>query len=145
MTLFLPRDGSGFVSLNDGAVALRRILIPIDHDPAPQAALEKALLLARGLGCAAGALRLVHVGPPRSAPVIDPPGRPGWSYEVIVRQGDVLEEILRTEHDWQPELMVLATHGHLDFLDALRGSTTERLLRRARCPVLAVPAFNEFH
>ena len=144
MTLFLPHDGSGFVSLNDGAVALRKILIPIDHDPAPQAALEKTLLLARGLGCVAGALRLVHVGPPRSAPVIDLPGQPGWAYEVIVRQGDVLEEILRTEHDWQPELMVLATHGHLDFLDALRGSTTERVLRRARCPVLAVPAFAGF-
>lgn len=145
MTLFLPRAGTGFISLHDGAVTLSKILIPIDHDPAPQAALEKALLLARGLGCVAGALRLLHVGSPRSAPVIDPSGQPGWSYEVIVRQGDVLEEILRVEHDWQPELIVLATHGHLDFLDALRGSTTERVLRRVRCPVLAVPAFNVFH
>jgi nucleotide-binding universal stress UspA family protein len=35
--------------------------------------------------------------------------------------------------------MVLATQGHLDFLDAVRGSTTERVLRNVRCPVLAVP------
>jgi nucleotide-binding universal stress UspA family protein len=35
---------------------------------------------------------------------------------------------------------VLATQGHMDFLDALRGSTTERVLRGAHCPVLAVPA-----
>ena len=34
----------------------------------------------------------------------------------------------------------MATQGHLDFLDALRGSTAERVLRGARCAVLAVPA-----
>jgi nucleotide-binding universal stress UspA family protein len=34
----------------------------------------------------------------------------------------------------------MATAGHADVLDALRGSTTERVLRLARCPVLAVPA-----
>jgi len=36
--------------------------------------------------------------------------------------------------------MVLATQVHLDFFDALRGSTTERVLRGAGCPVLAIPA-----
>jgi nucleotide-binding universal stress UspA family protein len=140
MTLFLPREGRGFVSPNDGAVALKKILIPIDYNPHPQAALKKALLLARGLGCIAGALRLVHVGPHGSAPVVDPPPQPGWSYDVVVRQGDVLEEILKTEQDWHPDLMVLATQGHLGFVDALRGSTTERVVRAAHCPVLAVPA-----
>jgi nucleotide-binding universal stress UspA family protein len=35
--------------------------------------------------------------------------------------------------------MVLATEGHLDFVDALRGSTTERVVRGSQCPVLAVP------
>jgi nucleotide-binding universal stress UspA family protein len=33
----------------------------------------------------------------------------------------------------------MATEGHQGFLDALRGSTTERVLRGALCPVLAVP------
>jgi len=37
-------------------------------------------------------------------------------------------------------LIVMATEGHRDFLDALRGSTTERVLRAADCAVLAVPA-----
>ena len=49
MTLFVPRNGRGFVSLKDGSLALKKILIPIDRDPHPQIALEKALLLARGL------------------------------------------------------------------------------------------------
>ena len=140
MTLFVPREGRGFVSLTDGSVELQRILIPVDHDPDPQTVLSKALLLTRGLGCVAGEFRLIHVGRHGTAPVIDLPDCPGWSYEIKVRQGDVVDEILKTEHDWHPDLMVLATRGHLDFLDALRGSTTERVLRGVRCPVLAVPA-----
>jgi nucleotide-binding universal stress UspA family protein len=33
----------------------------------------------------------------------------------------------------------MATQGHHGVLDALRGSVTERVLRRAPCPLLAVP------
>ena len=104
-----------------------------------QTALSKAALLAQGLDCVAGEIRLVHVGPQRTAPVIETPHWPGWSYNNIVRQGDVVDGIAKAEHEWRPDLMVLATQGHLDFLDALRGSTTERVLRAAHCPVLAVP------
>jgi nucleotide-binding universal stress UspA family protein len=140
MTLFIPHGGSGFVSLDDGTVALKRILIPIDHTPRPQTAIRRALLLAHGLDCVAGECRLVHVGHPGTAPKIDWPQAPGWSYEIAVRQGDVVDQILEEEAHWRPDLMVLATQGHVDFLDALRGSTTERILRSTRCPVLAIPA-----
>jgi nucleotide-binding universal stress UspA family protein len=143
MTLFVPRKGRGFVSLDDGSVALKKILVPIDRDPDPQTALEKALLLARGLGCSTGEFRLVHIGPRGTAPVLDPPLGRGWSYDLVLRQGDVVDEILKAEANWRPDLMVLATQGHLDFLDALRGSTTERVLRGAHCPVLAVPAMTK--
>jgi nucleotide-binding universal stress UspA family protein len=37
------------------------------------------------------------------------------------------------------DLVVMATAGHHGFLDALRGSTTERVLRKLTCPLLAVP------
>ena len=140
MTLFVPRKRRGFVSLKDGSVALKRILVPFDHDPHPQTALSKALLLARGLDCAVGEFLLVHVGSRSSAPVVDLPRRSGWSYETTVKHGHVVDEILKIERSWRPDLMVLATRGHLDFVDALRGSTTERVLRGAQCPVLAVPA-----
>ncbi len=145
MTLFVPHTGKGFVSMKDGRVALNKILIPIDHDPDPQAALRKALLLTRGLGCIAGEIRLLHVGVPGTAPMINPIYGVGWSYDVVVRQGNVVDEILKSEDEWQPDLMVLATQGHLDFVDALRGSTTERVLRGARCPLLAVPAADHAH
>lgn len=139
MTLFVPRTGRGFVSLENGTVTLKRILIPIDHVPRPQTALRRAFLLTRGLDCAAGKFRLLHVGNPRTAPRIGLTEKAGWSYEMIVRQGDVVNQILAEEARWRPDLMVLATQGHMDFLDALRGSTTERVLRGAHCPVLAIP------
>ncbi len=145
MTLFVPRNGRGFVSMKDGAVTLKKILLPIDHHPDPQAAVSKALLLARGLGSIAGEIRLVHVGLPGTAPVVNAPCGVGWSYDTAVRQGNIVDEILTTANEWHPDLMVLATEGHLDFVDALRGSTTERVLRGARCPVLAVPAAHHAH
>jgi nucleotide-binding universal stress UspA family protein len=143
MTLFVPRTGRGFVSLENGAVTLKRILIPIDHVPRPQTALRRAFLLARGLDCVAGEFRLIHVGNPGTAPRMGLTEEAGWSYEIIVRQGDVVDQILEEEAHWRPDLMVLATQGHMDFLDALRGSTTERVLRGAHCPVLAVPAMTK--
>jgi len=60
-----------------------------------------------------------------------------------VRQGGVVDQILEEEAHWRADLLVLATQGHMDFLDALRGSTTERVLRGAHCPVLAVPAMTK--
>jgi nucleotide-binding universal stress UspA family protein len=142
MTLFIPRKGRGFVSLKNGSLALKKILIPMDHDPDPQAALDKALLLVRGLDCLVGKFLLIHVGSrSRSgAPQVHLPPQSGWSCEIKVRHGHVVDEILTTERAWHPDLMVLVTQGHRDFVDALRGSTTERVLRGAQCPVLAVPA-----
>lgn len=139
MTLFVPSEAKGFVSVKDGSVRLKKILIPIDHDPDPQTALSKASLLARGLDCVTGEFRLIHVGQRETAPLIETPHLPGWSYDTIVKEGSVIDEIVKTEREWKPDLVVLATQGHLDFLDVLRGSTTERVLRSVHCPVLAVP------
>jgi nucleotide-binding universal stress UspA family protein len=39
----------------------------------------------------------------------------------------------------QADLVAMPTKGHDGFLDVLRGSTTERVVRHAPCPVLALP------
>lgn len=89
----------------------------------------------------AGQFRLIHIATNNEkVPVIDLPLGRGWSFETIVRQGEVVDEILKAEANWRPDLMVFATQGHIDVLDALRGSTTERVLRGAHRPVLSVPA-----
>jgi nucleotide-binding universal stress UspA family protein len=140
MTLFVPADGNGFIAPANGAVTLRRILIPVDHRPDAQAAVEEAYLLAAGLGCRDVELKLLHVGRGRVMPTLYLPHHPGWKWHDRLVPGNALERILKEDVDWSPDLIVMATQGHLDFLDALRGSTTERVLRGARCPVLAVPA-----
>jgi nucleotide-binding universal stress UspA family protein len=140
MTLFIPQDGRGFISLENGAVALRKILIPVDHVPSAQTALEEAFFLAAGLDCPVVEFRLFHVGTDKDMPALNLPQRADWKWEERVVQGNVISQILKEEADWSPDLMVLATQGHMDFLDALRGSTTERVLRGARCPVLTIPA-----
>jgi hypothetical protein len=49
-----------------------------------------------------------------------------------VRQGDLVDQILEEEAHRRPDLIVLAIQRHMDFLDTLRGSTIERVLRGAR-------------
>ena len=63
----------------------------------------------------------------------------GWEWQQTVRTGDVVEQILEAAAETSTDLIVMATSGRSGFLDALRGSTTEQVLRRARCPLLAVP------
>jgi nucleotide-binding universal stress UspA family protein len=140
MTLFVPYDGQGFISLDDGAVTLRRILLPVDHEPSAQKAVEEASFLAAGLECTGVEFRLFHVGGDKMMPALDLPSRADWTWEERLVQGDVLDRIVQEEREWSPDLIALTTQGHVGFLDALRGSTTERVVRGARCPVLAIPA-----
>ena len=139
LTLFVPNHGQGFISPANGAVTLKRILIPVDHTPNAQAAVEEAFFLAEGLGCSDVEIKLLHVGTETGMPTLFLPHHPGYKWDERMLNGDALEAILREAALWQPDLIVLTTQGHRDFLDALRGSTTERVLRGAHCPVLSVP------
>ena len=56
------------------------------------------------------------------------------------REGGVEQEILRAADEYHADLIVMATAGHESAGDALRGDTTEHIVRRANCPVLAVPS-----
>jgi nucleotide-binding universal stress UspA family protein len=69
----------------------------------------------------------------------------GVAAREIVAQGRPSNEILRIAKEETIDLIVLGTHGK-GFLDkALFGSTTERVVRNAPCPVLTVrPSEHEF-
>jgi len=140
MTLFVPTQGRGFVAPANGAVKLNKILVPVDHQPDGQAAVEEAFFLAEGLGCRDVEFKLLHVGTENGFPTLFLPHHPGFQWKERIVNGDVVEAIEREASLWDPDLLVFTTEGHRDFLDALRGSTTERVLRAAHCPVLAVPA-----
>ncbi len=117
-----------------------RVLVPVDRQPRPAPALDAAWQIARLFVAAPVALELLHVGEAGDMPAVQvDPGR--WSkVDRSVRSGPVVEQIVAAAEDGAADLIVMATQGHQGFLDAVRGSTTERVLRQAPCPVLAVPA-----
>jgi nucleotide-binding universal stress UspA family protein len=139
LTLFIPQGGDGFISPGDGTVRVQHILIPVDHHPPAQRALDAASSIAHLLRCPRGRVTLLHVGDPHDRPVVHAPRHEGWTWEHASRHGEVVTEILTVAREHAVDLVVMATQGHDGWLDALRGSTTERVLRRVHCPLLAVP------
>ena len=55
-----------------------------------------------------------------------------------MRTGDVINGILDVAEKEAADLIVMATDGRNGFLDALRGSHSERVLRKARWPLLTI-------
>jgi nucleotide-binding universal stress UspA family protein len=139
MTLFIPGDNAGFVSARDGSVSLQNILIPIAKTPAPALAVEAAARLASRLNCPRGTFTLLHVGGAGSMPSVRCPEVPGWEWKKVTAAGDVIQTIVDTATRTHADLIVMATDGRNGFLDALRGSHSERVLRLAPAPLLAVP------
>jgi nucleotide-binding universal stress UspA family protein len=56
----------------------------------------------------------------------------------IVRTGNPHQEILREAEERGVDMIVVATHGHSGVEHMLFGSTADRVVRHARCPVLTV-------
>ena len=139
-TLFLPVGSPGFVEFSTGAATIRNVLIPIDQAPRPGAAVSMALELADAYGCKDAIMHLGHVGASEAAPTISIDATHDQRLRRYTRQGIVADAIVAMAEELDPELIVMPTYGRHGFLDALRGSTTERVLRQARRPLLAVPA-----
>lgn len=62
----------------------------------------------------------------------------GVETHVEVRNGHAAEEILETADEFDCDLLTIATHGRSGIDRILMGSVTEKVLRRARCPVFTV-------
>lgn len=138
-SLFLPGQSRGFVDRRTGALSLVNILVPVDHAPSPAPALQAAASLVELLDAQEARLHLLHIGggtPPE-------PTLPAWlgaRAERLHLEGPVVDTIVAAADQLDADLIVMATEGRHGFLDALRGSTTEEVLRRAGRPLLAVPA-----
>jgi nucleotide-binding universal stress UspA family protein len=137
MTLFVPANTRGFISPSDGRVSLHNILIPVAETPSSQPALAGAARIVRQLECKEGAFTLLHVG--EKQPMAPAPRVPGWKWRRVLKEGNVIDAILETAQKINADLIVMATDGRHGFLDALRGSHSERVLRHAPCPLLAIP------
>jgi nucleotide-binding universal stress UspA family protein len=62
----------------------------------------------------------------------------GLDVQCIVRQGVDHQEIVALAKEIDADLIVVGMHGHGFLVHALAGSTTERVLHHAPCPVLVV-------
>jgi nucleotide-binding universal stress UspA family protein len=63
----------------------------------------------------------------------------GAKVDVVVEAGPTVPVILSTATAIHADLIVLGTHGFSGFEHLLLGSVTEKVLRKASCPVLTVP------
>lgn len=124
--LFGP-GAQGFVDPASGALKLRRVLVPLAPSPSPEGLGEVLGGLLDGLGAE---LDYITVGAGQV-----PPPAPG----AVVRriEGDVIEAILAEAAS--ADLIAMPTEGRHGLRDFLRGSTTEQVVARAPCPVLALP------
>ncbi len=131
--LFIGPKARPFVDSKTGRMHLQTVMMPVARDPAPQRAL---LHMRHLLGRLSFAQRFVHVG--ESA--VEFAGPAGERLDVALLQGPVVAAIVTAANTYLADLLVMPTAGRHGFLDALRGSTTEQVIQRAPCPVLALPA-----
>jgi nucleotide-binding universal stress UspA family protein len=106
--------------------SIRAILHPTDLSPLSYPAFAHALRIALAAKATWLCLRLM--------------GATGWTAGVIIRYGNVVQTILDAAVEYDVDFICMPTAGHHGILDALRGSTTERVLRHAPCPLLAIAA-----
>jgi nucleotide-binding universal stress UspA family protein len=144
-------------------IEIRRILCPIDFSDYSRHALDHAVTIARWYGSvvkvlhvASGAIISSSPGPPGFEPIvltrpdlgelmedlkrfIAPASVPTVTIDPIVLEGNAAGEILREASSMGADLLVMGTHGRSGFERVLLGSVTEKVLRKAACPVLTVP------
>jgi nucleotide-binding universal stress UspA family protein len=139
-----------------------RILCPLDFSDGSRLALEQATPLARRYGAR---LTLLHVRPtvtPHPDMPVDGPVAPwlvaeldalrqrvavagqeataaGVAVDLLATAGEPVHDILECAGTLPADLIVLGTHGKGGFQHLVLGSVTEKVLRKAQCPVLTVP------
>ncbi|TMA31722.1 MAG: hypothetical protein E6J87_15030 [Deltaproteobacteria bacterium] len=138
MTLFVPAGARGFVNPRDGSIHLTRILIPAAGAPSAQPAITYAARIAQ-FAAKPVELVLLHIGD-GPMPTLEQPADPQLRFREERRSGEVIDEIERAARELDVDLIAMTTDGRDGFLGVLgRGSHTEQVVRRAPCPVLAVP------
>ena len=139
MTLLIPGDIKGFVSGTDGSINLKRILIPIARSPRPDPALKAAARFVQKFKATEGTFIVVHIGTANTMPALRFPETEGWTWQKELRGGEVIDGIVKAAKDFEADLIIMATDGRNGFLDGLRGSHSERILRYGVAPLLTIP------
>lgn len=145
---------------------IERVLVPVDFSPHSEGAVKHAREICRSYGAR---LHLLHVFEQPVTPEVYLGGGPavgldfsileaslreallsvatrtnaGSDIEIHVREGRAVAGILAAAEEIPADLIVIATHGLGGLTHVLLGSVTDKVLRRAGCPVLTVKAFGK--
>jgi nucleotide-binding universal stress UspA family protein len=123
----------------------KSILVPIDGTPQSNAALPLARTMAQATGAA---ITLLRVLPTSEAPghraitaealeqVATELATAGLQVEAVMREGDIVPEILDVARKRSVDLIVMRSHGRVGLSRAVLGSVTERVLAESGVPVL---------
>jgi nucleotide-binding universal stress UspA family protein len=103
----------------------------------PQEAVIRAVRAAEALGDEAVEIVTLHVNGSALLQLHRPQSNV-CIWKEIRREGDAVVTILDAAQE--ADLVVMATEGRHGFVDAMRGSVTERVVHGATCLVLTVPA-----
>ena len=143
------------------SLGIKSILVPIDFSAPSRKALDYAVPFAKQFGAK---LTLLHVIEPIPGPdfansfplmmendkvVATAKGKlqmlvkqnaidPKILERAVVSEGRAFHEIARAAENLKADLIIISTHGYTGLKHALLGSTTERVVRHAPCPVLVV-------
>lgn len=138
-------------------IHITHILCPIDFSDTSRCAVRRAAAIARTSGAGVTFLHVVVSRPAMDvpAPALESEERTRLLAEMRQFVGGVdprlradyrLQEAERAEaailgavEDIDPDLLVIGTHGRSGFRRLLLGSVTEKVIRRAPCPMLIVP------
>ncbi len=137
-TLFVPERVKGFVNETTGIVELKNILIPVAKSPRPTRVTNSISQLVEGLGCQEVHVHYLHLGTQATMPSV-PKRRSGCvENHLHLMSGDIVSTIVGQSRELCADLVAMATDGHHGFLDALRGNSTEQVLRQIDCPLWSV-------
>jgi Universal stress protein family len=101
---------------------------------------EAAVRVIRNLQLSAGTVTLLHPGPASEMTTVKLPENTDRTWNRVAKTGNPADIILETAAELAADLIVMTTDGPEGFLDGLRGTTSERVLRKARCPMANLPA-----
>src|SRR2546426_9983614 len=123
-------------------IHVRKILVPIDFSEPSKKAANYGLSLALEFEAR---LVLAHISPydphvyekakAGLLELIPPEQRTRLDYEIIVKAGEIREELLGIVEEKEIDLVVMGSRGRSYFERLLLGSVTERLLRQLQIPI----------
>jgi universal stress protein A len=156
-----PMQPEGVLELVPQVLNLKKILVPIDFSPMSKQALQYAVRFGERFG---GEIVLLHViepvtaiaGAPLAVDIFAQPeedtvaaeaelaclakssGNHPNAFTSAVRIGHAPIEITKAAKELDVDLIMIATHGYTSWRQLCIGSTAERVVRTAPCPVLVV-------